>query len=251
MDYDELSNANWATQVQRAIQAAQKIAERSGPIAAGRVVPDDDSLAIGTGKRLPMAVMFLDISSFSQRPSETQAEQEEVLATLNLFFTQMMRIAEDYGAVIEKNTGDGLMAYFPDNQGMPAEKGCKRAIAAALTMYYTNTYAISIVLERSGISPLNFRVGIDYGSVTVARMGAAKRFNSLAAVGTRANIASKMLAVADPGEIVIGDSVYWQLPPSWQQNYCRLKSADTGWYYRSSGAPYPFYSYTGRWNGPR
>lgn len=250
MDYESLSDPNWTTQLQRVNEAVRRIVERSQLIAQGRTVPDDDSLAIGTGKRLPMAVLFLDISSFSQRPSETQAEQGQVLAVLNLFFTQMMLIAEDYGGQIEKNTGDGLMAYFPDNFGTPPEAGCKRAVAAALTMHYSNSYAISPVLAQSGISPINFRIGIDYGEVTIARIGAPKRFNSYAAVGTRANVASKMLAVAEPSEILIGDSVYWQLP-SWWQRYCQLKTVDTGWYYRATGAPYPFFSYTGRWTGPR
>jgi len=37
-----------------------------------------------------------------------------MLRVLNLFFTEMIRIVEDYGGAVEKNTGDGLMAYFED-----------------------------------------------------------------------------------------------------------------------------------------
>ena len=54
-----------------------------------------------------MAVLFLDISGFSVRKSETVEEQGMILKILNLFFTEMIRIAEEYGGTVEKNTGDG------------------------------------------------------------------------------------------------------------------------------------------------
>jgi class 3 adenylate cyclase len=78
-----------------------------------------------------MAVMFIDICDFSIRPMESLEEQDLTLRVLNLFFTEMIKVAEDYGGNIEKNTGDGLMVYFNDGEGSPAEKGAKRAVAAA------------------------------------------------------------------------------------------------------------------------
>lgn len=75
----------------------------------------------------PMAIMFLGISDFSSRPAESSAEQLTLLVALNFFFGEMIRIAEDYGGTVEKNTGDGLMAYFEDAGGNPPEVGTKRA----------------------------------------------------------------------------------------------------------------------------
>ena len=37
-----------------------------------------------------------------------------LLAALNLFFSELVKVAEDYGGTVEKNTGDGLMAYFDE-----------------------------------------------------------------------------------------------------------------------------------------
>lgn len=87
-----------------------------------------------------MAVLFLDISGFSKRPSETEEEQGMLLRVLNLFFTEMIKIAEEYGGTVEKNTGDGLMAYFEDGAGNPPERGAKRAVACALTMMAANEH---------------------------------------------------------------------------------------------------------------
>jgi class 3 adenylate cyclase len=250
MDYERLTKTYWDEQVARVIEVRDKIIARENSVADGRVVPEDDDLTIGTGRRLEMAIMFLDVCSFSGRPSETPVEQEMMLKVLNLFFTEMVKIAEEYGGVVEKNTGDGLMAYFNDNGGTPPESGCKRAVACALTMMRANALLINPILRASSVEPLRFRIGIDHGQVTVAQIGAARRFGSLVAIGTTANVACKMLNVADPDEIIIGETVTQRLPSSWHQ-WCILKKSDTGWIFRSTQQPYRFFSYTGRWTNPR
>lgn len=196
MNYERLSLEYWRGQVARIEDLRKRIIARGSAVDSGRVVPEDDHLVLGRGRRLSMAVLFLDISAFSARPADSPEDQEILLRVLNLFFSEMLRIAEDYGGTVEKNTGDGLMAYFPDGEGN-STNGSQRAVAAALTMTYTNQYAINPILEASSIAPLAFRVGIDHGNVTIARLGLAKRFNSLAAIGTTANLASKMLSQAN------------------------------------------------------
>lgn len=246
MNYDGLQTAYWQTQTNRVEELRNKINATSAPT-PGRVVPDDEDLAIGQGRRLSMAVMFLDISGFSQRPSETEAEQDMLLRILNLFFSEMIKVAEDYGGTVEKNTGDGLMAYFEKGGGEPPETGVKRAVASALTMMAANEYLIKPILLTTPVPELRFRISIDYGVATVARLGAARRFNANVAIGATANFASKMLSLAQPGEIVLGDSARSQLPLAWRTSFTELITLDTGWTYRSSGFPYPLYRYIGRW----
>lgn len=247
MNYDALDTNYWVTQIERVEQLGKKIADRP-KIGDGRLVPADDDLAIGDGRRLWMAVMFIDICGFSSRRMETLAEQDLMLRILNLFFTEMTKVAEEYGGSVEKNTGDGLLVYFNDNEGTPPETGSKRAVACALTMFMATQYLINPIVIASGEQAIDFRVSIDYGAVTIARLGAAKRFNSNAAIGTTANFASKMLAHAKAGEIVIGESAKAQLPVDWQRLWT-VPSADlTGWVYRNDNSPYQLYRYIGRWN---
>jgi class 3 adenylate cyclase len=247
MNYDGLQNTYWRSQIERVLQLRARISGAS-PASAGRVLPSDEDLVIGEGRRLPMAVMFIDISGFSARPSETAEEQDLMLRILNLFFSEMIKIAEDFGATVEKNTGDGLMAYFEDGGGEPAEKGCKRAVASALTMMAANQYLITPILQATPAPPIQFRISVDYGNVTIARMGAARRFNANVAIGATANFAAKMLSRAEPGEIVLGDAARLQLPAAWQASFTQLITTETGWTYVSNNAPYALYRYTGRWN---
>lgn len=248
MDYQRLSQAYWTHQIDR---LKRTLAKMRGEVltADGRVVPGEDDLTIGTGRRLTAAVLFLDLSGFSGRPSETAAEQDVILRTFNLFFSEMSRVVGDYGGSVEKNTGDGLMAYFEDGGGNPPERGATRAVASALTMMYATQHLVNPILRASSVEEIRFRVGIDYGVVTIAEVGAAQRFHGLVAIGTRANVACKMLDVAEPGEIIIGDSVWRQLPAEWAQ-WCELAHVETGWSYRLTGLPYSFYRYIGRWTEP-
>lgn len=246
MNYDGLEQSYWDSQIQRIEGLRSKIAARAAtPV--GRVIPDDTDLVIGTGRRLNLTVMFLDISGFSIRRSVTADEQELMLRVLNLFFTEMIRIVEDYGGVVEKNTGDGLMAYFEDDPSTMSPTSAQRAVSCALTMTATNEYLISPILRATGVPPFEFRTTMDHGAVTIARIGAAQRFNANVAIGNAANFAAKMLGLVNPGEIVLGAAARNYLPVNWQTQWTQLSPVSTGWVYSDTSVPYPLYLYTGRW----
>lgn len=243
MTYDSLPKTYWEEQIARVDALVEKI-NGNDAAAAGRVVPVDDDLAIGDGRRLDLAVMFLDISGFSRRWSVTPSQQDMMLRTLNLFFTEMIKIAEDYGGTVEKNTGDGLMAYFESDGAEPASK---RALTSAMTMMSANEKLIRPILLNSGLDPIEFRVSVDWGPVTVARLGAARRFNANVAIGSAANFAAKMLSKAKPGEIVLGFGAYNQLPIVWRTEFGEVAAEDTGWLTADATKPYVLYRYRGRW----
>ena len=247
MNYDGLERSYWEAQTQRVEQLRQKIASRA-EAPAGRVIPDDADLAIGSGRRLQATVVFIDISNFSSRPSATQEEQEMMLRILNLFFTEMIRVIEDYGGAVEKNTGDGLMAYFEDRA--PADPGTnsvKRALACALTMDAANELLVAPVLRATGVPTLQFRTTMDYGPVTIARIGAPQRFNANVAIGNTANFASRMLSLVGAGQIAVGANAYARVPEWWRTAWCELAPLSTGWTYTGVSIPYPLYFYKGRW----
>ncbi len=243
MNYDGLESAYWTAQIERVERLRGRIADRAGaPV--GRVVPDDTDLSIGSGRRLDLTVLFLDISGFSQRPSGTADEQELMLRVLNLFMSEMIKIAEDYGGSVEKNTGDGLMAYFEDEADA---NSTKRAVACALTMCAANDSLISPILRATGVPPLEFRVSMDYGPTMIARIGAAQRFNANVAIGSTANFASKMLGNLRAGEIGLGTMAWARLPEYWKNTWTQISPVNTGWVWRFNNQPYALFLYTGRW----
>lgn len=245
---NELTAAYYRAQIDRIVSTLNKISARSSSVGLGHVIPNTDDIAIHNGRRIEATVMFLDICKFSQRPCESAEEQTSIMQVISLFFTEMIQIIEDHGGVVEKNTGDGLMAYFARNDltGITIQQ---RALSCALTMFAAADL-INPVLQRADIQPLDFRVCMDHGFITVAKVGAARRFNGIVAVGTTANIASKMLSVAKENTILLGDNMLRGLPPVWLREWVKVETEDTGWHYRQSQAPYPFWRYNGRWKAP-
>lgn len=249
MNFSGLTSDYWEKQQSRVASMVNKLQSRS-PTRDGLDFPNPDidgSLAIGEGRRLTACVMFLDICNFSSRPMETPAEQDLMLRILALFFSEMIRIAEEYEGQVEKNTGDGLLIYFSNDPSFNGTTAVQKALACSLTMQAATEHLINPIVKASNSAEIHFRVSIDYGNITVARIGAANRFWSHVAIGATANFASKMLKYADEDQIIIGDFAKNQLPLDWQINWTQISPVNTGWVYRATGAQYPIHIFNGRW----
>jgi class 3 adenylate cyclase len=248
MDFNGLPESYWNAQKVRVEALRQKVSSGNSS-ADGRVVPDDNDLVIGAGRRLPLTILFTDISGFSNRTSLTAEQQEMNLRVFNLYFTEMIRIVEDYGGTVEKNTGDGLMAYFEDASEYGEENNStKRALACALTMFAANEHLLSPIYQASKVSPIEFRASIEHGTITIAKLGAPRRFNANVAIGNAANFASKMLALIKANQIGLGSAAQVRLPDTWRKSWTTLSDVSTGWVFNATTTPYPLYLYTGRWS---
>lgn len=185
------------------------------PIGSGRVIPSEDSLAIGGAKRCDLAILFIDICGFSKIPSGNNAQQDKVLKMLALFISEMLEIVRTHGGTFEKNTGDGIMAYFKEST---KEASALKAVEAAVTMHCLNDQVITPGLKRNGLPEIHFRVGIEVGPVLLANIGIpGGEHRSVVAIGTAANVACKLMNLIKDGGIVIGNRTRDLLPSAWQK----------------------------------
>lgn len=250
MNYKLLTKAYWDEQKERTAKNLEKIKSRDVNLTKGLAIPNDGDLPIGTGRRMWMSVLFLDICKFTARPNNSAEEQEANLRAMTIFFGEMIKIIEDYGGTVEKNTGDGLMAYFEDSGY--SSNGETRAVAAAMMMNKSHRELIAPQLASERLAPIEFRIGIDSGFVTVAEVGASRGFHGIVAIGITANIASKILDVAKSGEIVIGSWVAQHLPAEWG-SLIKPHTPQTGIQVTRRDAPpepYPFFKFDGYWTTP-
>jgi adenylate cyclase len=221
------------------------IKARGVPTKDGRVVPEGGNLPIGTGRRLRASILFLDITGFSNRPSEEPGEQTEVLLSLTLLFSEFIRIIEDHGGTVEKNTGDGLMAYFVPG-GDHELNHETRSVVAALYMFRASLHSVEPIFRQHNVSSLPIRITINTGFITVAEVGAKRGFRGAVAIGTAANVASKMLKVAKGGDLLVGANVVLGLPQNWYPQIF-LHSYSDQFTYRATGNPYEYYYISGRY----
>lgn len=232
----------------RILNKVCSLTEQLDSITKGRTMPDPEDVRIGSGKYMEIAVLFIDICKFTSRGSDNENEQKEILIMLNLFISEMMAIIRDYGGIVEKNTGDGLMAYF-GTESKDANCIALDAVLASITMHYVTSNFINPLLQNMRVYPISFRIGIDQGKVTIARIG-VPNLNRITAVGATANIACRLLDLAGPNQTFIGNEVYLNLPIQLKELCRPVFFKSTGYIYVATKRNYPIWEYIGRWRKP-
>jgi predicted ATPase/class 3 adenylate cyclase len=131
-------------------------------------------------------------------------DPEVVQSLIGEVFDRLSTEITRHGGLIEKFIGDGILALF----GVPDvhEDDSERAVRAALEIQ-----AVLSELNRSfvatGRPEVSIRIGIDAGEVLVdLDRTAATRDRML--TGDAVNTASRLQGAAEPGTVVVGQSVY-------------------------------------------
>ena len=156
------------------------------------------------GQRRNVTVLFADLTNYTK---VTQSLEDEGVFELIKRYLQVL--AEDvyhYEGVVDKFTGDGLMALF----GAPIayENTAERAVRAALDMQAGIAMMRAGFLDEYGVD-LQMRIGLNSGSVIVGNIG-VEQMMDYTAVGDTVNLASRLETAADPGTILVSEAVYRQ-----------------------------------------
>lgn len=129
------------------------------------------------------AIVFTDVVSFSAR---MQREEVATLSLLERDFTFMRQTCEKYSGAVLKTTGDGLLLYFTS---------AVQAVACAQKMQREFNQR----LKDAPSEALKHRIGIHLGEVFVKDQDV---------MGDGVNIAARIQSQAEPGGIVISQTVY-------------------------------------------
>jgi adenylate cyclase len=150
--------------------------------------------------RRDVAVVFCDLRGFTAF-AET-AEPEEVMDILRQYHAVLGEIIHRFEGTLERFLGDGLMVLF--NDPIPCLDAAARAVRMAVDMRDSVARLTEQWRKRGHV--LGFGVGIDQGYATLGRIGFEGRFD-YAAIGTVANVASRLCAEAKSDQILISQRV--------------------------------------------
>ena len=227
-------------QVTRNARASQRIPD-------ARTMPNLSALNIGYAKRMNAAIMFFDFENFTNITSHLSPEN--TLMILNVATSTVMRVVREWHGSVEKHTGDGVMAIIgtetPDQTIIARE-----AIEIAQTIKFIMKSDVLPQLVAQGFPPLNFRIGVEMGEVLISRIG-LHNMNFLTAVGSPANRASKLEALANKNGIAIGENLARNLHPYLHQFLTLGDDTTWVWHYDDKVTPYNYYHYTYEWHDPR
>ena len=161
----------------------------------------DKYLKLG-GENRTVAVLFADIRGFT-RFSERHAATE-VVAVLNLVFSELIKTVFEYGGTFDKFLGDAIMAFF----GAPVghEDDSLRAVSAAVAMQRV-FHGLTEKSVHKGMKDLGLGIGINSGEAIVGNIGSEKVMD-YTVIGDTANVARRLQEIAGKGQILIGQSTY-------------------------------------------
>jgi class 3 adenylate cyclase len=171
-------------------------------VVADRLRAEPGFAALG-GVERHLSVLFADLAGFT-RFSETRSPGE-VIAMLNTFWAEVVPAIDRSGGVVGNFAGDGVMATFNTSGDQPDH--ALRASRAALTI----TKAAARIAAANPTWP-TFRVGVNTGPAVVGNVGSEER-REFAVIGDTTNVAARLMAVAQPGQVVVAGTTWAALGP--------------------------------------
>jgi class 3 adenylate cyclase/tetratricopeptide (TPR) repeat protein len=160
------------------------------------------SQSVMTGERKQVTVMFTDVSGFTAISS--RLDPEDVHEIMDRCFEILLHAVHRYEGTINQFLGDGVMALF----GAPIahEDHPHRALRAALAIQSDLAPLREEVRRRHGVD-FRLRIGLNTGLVVVGAIGRDLRMD-YTAVGDTTNLASRILNIAQPGQIALSAPVF-------------------------------------------
>jgi adenylate cyclase len=161
-----------------------------------------ESMLIGEDRVL--SILFSDIRGFTS--ISEQMLPDELVDSLNRYFTKMVDIIMSHNGTIDKYIGDAIMAFF----GAPVkhEDDAYESVLAGVEMI-DRLAEFNQQQREYGKPEFQIGVGINYGVVTVGNIGTDKKMD-YTIIGDMVNLASRMEGLTKKYHqgLLISESLY-------------------------------------------
>jgi len=160
-------------------------------------LPTIDRSLKEAAERRHLTVMICDL--VGSTALSARLDPEDMRAVIDAYHAACARITRTYDGFLAEFRGDGILAYF----GYPLahEDDAERTVRAGLDII-----AAVARLETRAAEPLAVRIGIASGVVVIGDLSREGALREHAVVGETPNLAARLLALAEPGTIVVAAS---------------------------------------------
>jgi adenylate cyclase len=138
------------------------------------------------GEERVVSVLFSDIENFTTLSE--RLSPRELVSLLNNYLTEMTAIVLEQGGIIDKYSGDGIMAEY--GAPIPVPHHADQAVRTALHMQ-RRLEELRPQWRQMGLPELRCRVGINTGTMVVGNIGSEQVFN-YTVIGDAVNLASRL-----------------------------------------------------------
>lgn len=192
---------------QHELRKSRETIRRYVPRAVFEHIVAGDTVGIDVPTRRRVTVLFADLVGFTDLAD--RVDPEVLTQVVNDYMTAMSQLVDEHGGIVNEFAGDGLMALFGAPDELDVEDQAASAVRAAQAMQ-ARLPSLNLLWHRLGvIEPMQTRIGIDTGVLSVGSFGSEGRM-TYTAIGMHTNIAARLQANCEPGQILMSNSS-WHL----------------------------------------
>ncbi len=210
--HDELASLadsfNLMTHALRATEANKRLARLYlSEKVAERLGRENDPLTLSAEERA-VTVGIFEIVGFDEHLARRSSPRES-LQLLNEYLAPLLDALRDHGAVVLRLAPAHIQALWGALEGQPdAEAQAVRAAITARDAIDREARGQQI----AGLPGLRLRAGIASGQVALGNIGSIDRL-AYAAIGQPVDLATRIAAEAQPGDVFIAEHTFRHLPP--------------------------------------
>jgi class 3 adenylate cyclase len=183
------------------IQRQREELARYLPSTVAELISSPDGEQLLAGHRREVSAVFADLRGFTNFAES--AEPEEMLDVLREYHREMGAVIVAHHGTLEHFAGDGMMIFLNDPELVPDHP--IEAIRMAVEMR-DHFGALAERWRRRGFD-LGLGIGVSVGYATLGRIGFEGHLG-YAILGSVANLAARLCAVAESGQIILSERIY-------------------------------------------
>jgi class 3 adenylate cyclase len=151
-----------------------------------------------------LVIMFVDINNSTEM---SLSLPENKFALLVQCFAQEISLAVlGYGGYVFKNEGDAVIVLFPAEYD--EGKACKNALKCSKAILEIIKEVINPVFTAHELPEITVRIGLTYGYALVVLYGNNLEKAHIDIIGSSISLASKIVSIAKPNQVLVGESIY-------------------------------------------
>ena len=190
-------------------------------------------------RKTNLVIMIIDVNNSTEMSLTLQEDR----------FAQEISIAvTGYGGYVFKYEGDAVIALFPGEYDKL--KACKNALNSVTSILQIIREVINPAFKENGLPEISVKIGLTHGYASVLLYGPSLEKAHIDIIGSSISMASKIVSIAKPNQVLVGESIYNIVKSSTSINnskFVEIILDPIKWKYLSRSDPdsmYRVYKYT-------
>jgi CheY-like chemotaxis protein/class 3 adenylate cyclase len=151
-------------------------------------------------------VCYVDMIDSTKVISQIK-KSDKIAQYYSIFLNSISLIVHKFAGKIIKNTGDGMVCYFPQTSDPNKKSAFRDVVECGLTMMAAFRF-INVRMHEMDLPDVSYRISADYGRFSIAKSLTSQSYDLF---GPTMNMCAKINSKAAPNSMVIGSDLYQML----------------------------------------